>query len=585
MKSKLGIDFDKVGHAREMARKIADQVQDFVDGYTTVAVERTLCRLLGIDGVDVHAVPLPNILVDELKEKNVLGEGILFFLGNVMVETGMTPQEIAEQVAAGKVDVTRVPVCTPGQREKALQPYIEASIRRISDNRKRRENYIATIGEGAKPYLYVIVATGNIYEDVVQAQAAARQGADVIAVIRTTGQSLLDYVPYGATTEGFGGTFATQENFRIMRKALDEVGEEVGRYIRLCNYCSGLCMPEIAVMGALEGLDVMLNDALYGILFRDINMQRTLVDQFMSRVINGFAGVIINTGEDNYLTTADAVEEAHTVLASDLINEQLALLAGLPEEQMGLGHAFEMDPMLENGFLYELAQAQMTREIFPKATLKYMPPTKFMTGNIFRGHIQDALFNMIGIWTSQGIQLLGMPTEAIHTPFMSDRYLSIENARYIFNNMKNIGDEVVFKENGIIQNRAKEVLDKATVLLEKIEREGLFTALEKGIFADIKRPKNGGKGLDGVCAKGKNYILTDGLYAIIQHGKIYLPIRSECRSLYGKGIIIANLTDKRKEPVKINPALSDRKRFQLSPLHIAATIIIHMKMPDMMLLP
>ena len=35
MKSKLGIDFDKVGHAREMARKIADQVQDFVDGYTT----------------------------------------------------------------------------------------------------------------------------------------------------------------------------------------------------------------------------------------------------------------------------------------------------------------------------------------------------------------------------------------------------------------------------------------------------------------------------------------------------------------------------------------------------------------------
>lgn len=28
-------------------------------------------------------------------------------------------------------------------------------------------------------------------------------------------------------------------------------------------------MPEIAAMGALEGLDVMLNDALYGILFRD----------------------------------------------------------------------------------------------------------------------------------------------------------------------------------------------------------------------------------------------------------------------------------------------------------------------------
>ncbi|MBI9035522.1 MAG: lysine 5,6-aminomutase subunit alpha, partial [Bacteroidales bacterium] len=384
-------------------------------------------------------------------------------------------------------------------------PAIDENINRIKARRAKRDNYLNTIGEGPKPYLYVIVATGNIYEDVVQAEAAARQGADVIAVIRTTGQSLLDYVPYGATTEGFGGTVATQENFRIMRTALDKVGEEEGRYIRLCNYCSGLCMPEIAAMGALEGLDVMLNDALYGILFRDINMQRTIVDQYFSRVLNGYAGVIINTGEDNYLTTADAFEEAHTVLASDFINEQLALIAALPEEQMGLGHAFEMDPDLENGFLYELAQAQMTREIFPKAPLKYMPPTKFMTGNIFKGHVQDALFNQISIWTGQGIQLLGMLTEAIHTPLMSDRFLSIENAKYVFNNMKNIGDEVEFKEGGMIRTRAQEVLQNSIELLEKIQKEGLFDALEKGIFAAIKRPKDGGKGLAGVTEKGANY--------------------------------------------------------------------------------
>ena len=371
--SKLGLDFGRVEYAKELAKRIAAGVQDFVEQYTTVAVERTLCRLLGIDGVDENTVPLPNVLVNEIKEKELLGQGILFFLGNAMLEFGDSPQQIAEKVARGEVDISRLAAHPHAEIEKVLEPYIRESVERIQKRRQKREQYIETLGEGRKPYLYVIVATGNIYEDVVQAQAAARQGADIIAVIRTTGQSLLDYVPYGATTEGFGGTFATQENFRIMRKALDEVGEEVGRYIRLCNYCSGLCMPEIAAMGALEGLDVMLNDALYGILFRDINMQRTLIDQYMSRIINGFAGVIINTGEDNYLTTADAVEQAHTVLASDLINEQLALFAGLPEEQMGLGHAFEMDPELENGFLFELAQAQMIREIFPKATLKYMP--------------------------------------------------------------------------------------------------------------------------------------------------------------------------------------------------------------------
>ena len=386
-----------------------------------------------------------------------------------------------------------------------VKPAIKATFERIDMQKAKRQEYLDTIGEGSEPYIYVIVATGNIYEDVIQAQAAARQGADIIAVIRTTAQSLLDYVPYGATTEGFGGTYATQENFRIMRKALDEVGEEVGRYIRLCNYSSGMCMPEIAAMGALERLDVMLNDAIYGILFRDINMQRTLVDQFMSRVIIGYCGIIFNSGEDNYLTTDDAIEAAHTVTASQFINEQFAVLANIPEEQMGLGHAFEMDPATEDGFLLELSQAQMAREIFPKARLKYMPPTKFMTGNIFRGHLQDALFNLVTVWTNQSLLLTGMLTEAIHTPLMQDRYLSIENARYIFNNCRHIGEEVEFKKDGIIQKRAQEVLGKADALLAEVEKEGLFSTIEKGIFGGVKRPFDGGHGLEGVSTKGENY--------------------------------------------------------------------------------
>ena len=505
MQSKVGISSEKVEYARSLARNIAKDVQDFVDNYTTVAVERTIARLLGMDGVNDNGVPYPNVIVDDLQSKGILADGVMYLMGNAMLESGCSPQKIVEMIEAGKFDMSVVHTHTLEDIENVLKPYIEASVAKIRNRRCRRTDYLKTLGEGKQPYIYVIVATGNIYEDVVQAEAAARQGADIIAVIRSTGQSLLDYVPYGATIEGFGGTYATQENFRIMRSHLDKVGEEIGRYIRLCNYCSGLCMPEIAVMGAFEGLDVMLNDALYGILFRDINMQRTLIDQYFSRLINGFAGVIINTGEDNYLTTADAVKAAHTVLASDFINEQLALLANIPEEQMGLGHAFEMDPMLENGFLFELAQAQMLREIFPKAPLKYMPPTKFMTGNIFRGHLQDALFNIIGIWTHQGIQLLGMPTEAIHTPFMSDRFLSIENARYIFNNMASIGEEMTFKENGIVQSRAREVLNAATLLLEELDRDGLFNALEKGVFADIKRGRNSGKGLEGVVIKSDKY--------------------------------------------------------------------------------
>ena len=504
--SKLGLNPALVEQARTSAARVAEDTQRFIDRHTTVAVERTVCRLLGIDGVNAAGAPMPNVVVDHLTENDLLADGAAFRVGNALAEyPELTPQQVAEGISRGEIDLVKLPVHPETEIRAVLAPFVDAAVTKIRANVARRNEYLTRFGDKAGPYIYLIVATGNIYEDITQAKAAAKQGADVVAVIRTTGQSLLDFVPYGATTEGFGGTYATQENFRLMRAALDEVGEEEKRYIRLCNYCSGLCMPEIAAMGALERLDMMLNDALYGILFRDINMQRTIIDQYFSRVINGFAGVIINTGEDNYLTTADAYEEAHTVLASQFLNEAFARRAGLPEEQMGLGHAFEMDPALPNAFLYELAQAQMAREIFPKAPLKYMPPTKFMTGNVFRGHVQDALFNMVTIMTRQKVHLLGMMTEAIHTPFMSDRALAIENAQYIFRTMADLGGEIEFKEGGIIRARAAEVLKRAADLLGEIEKAGLFATLEKGIFADIKRPRDGGKGLDGVVKKADGY--------------------------------------------------------------------------------
>lgn len=516
--SRLGLDPEVISRARSAASSIAHDMDAFVAHRSTVAIERSVVRLMGIDGVNDDDIPLPNIVVDAANAAGILPHGISRMIARAVVTTGRTPQAIAEAIANGELHLNNLPEVDESSIREVGEELASMAVERIAANVAFRTARLAESQPRPEPLHYVIVATGNIYEDAVQAATAARQGADIIAVIRSTGQSLLDFVPYGPTTEGFGGTYATQANFQIVREALDEVGDELGRYIRLCNYCSGLCMPEIAAMGALERLDVMLNDALYGILFRDINPRRTFVDQYFSRLINGFAGVVINTGEDNYLTTADAVEAAHTVLASQFINEQFALRSGLSPKQMGLGHAMEMNPSLEDGFLLELAQAEMAREIFPDAPLKYMPPTKYMTGNIFRGHIQDALFNLIGAWTNQGIQLLGMMTEAMHTPHMGDRYLALENAQYVMNNARHLGEEILYQPGGRIQTRAQTVLSEAASLLERVERESLFDVLEAGVFADVFRPATGGKGADGVFQKSEFY---------------YNPIEDQLRSRMG----------------------------------------------------
>jgi beta-lysine 5,6-aminomutase alpha subunit len=501
--TQLALDQSQIDLARTSAGKIARSVFDEMNRFTTTSVERATLRLLGVDGVDENQVPLPNRVVSHLQERELLRYGAAAIVAGAMAEHGLSAQAVAQAVADG-----RLALCRPRHESSARQDaeaQAAETCRQIAGRRAERERLIASLGEGRAPWLYLIVATGNIYEDIVQARAAAEQGADIVAVIRSTGQSLLDYVPYGATTEGFGGTYATQENFRLMRATLDEVGQKIGRYIRLTNYCSGLCMPEIAAMGAMERLDMMLNDSMYGIIFRDINMQRTFIDQFFSRMVNAYAGIIINTGEDNYLTTADAYDAAHTVLASQLINEQFACLSGLEPWQMGLGHAFEIDPERENGFLWEIAHAQLVRQVFPEASLKYMPPTKHMSGNIFKGHVQDTLFNVASVLTRQNIHLLGMMTEAIHTPFIQDRFLSVQNARYVFDTMRDLHSEVQFKPGGRIERRAQQVLAETVSILAEIERIGLPAAIARGTFADISRTLEGGKGLDGVVAKSPDY--------------------------------------------------------------------------------
>jgi beta-lysine 5,6-aminomutase alpha subunit len=502
-KAKLNLPREKIDRARELAKKICAPVLDFVDVHTTVTVERATLRLLGADGVSSGGVPVPNLIVDTLGDK--LGGGAAIWYSNALVQTGLDQSELNGRIAQG-FNIASLPMGDRGRAEDYAFRLLRRQFARIDANRAYREAKLEEyMGNSHSPLLYLIVATGNIYEDVKQAQAAALAGADVIAVIRTTAQSLLDYVPFGPTTEGFGGTYATQENFRIMRQALDEVMEREQRYIYQTNYASGLCMPEIAAMGALERLDMMLNDSMYGILFRDINMYRTFVDQRFSRMINAYSGIIINTGEDNYLTTSDGFEKAYTVLASQFLNERFAYAAGLKPWQMGLGHAFEMDPSIENGILYELAQAQMAREIFPEHPLKYMPPTKHMSGDIFQGLVMDSMFNVVSKATGQGIHLLGMLTEAIHTPFMMDRHIAVESALYVMNGIASIADEIEFKPDGLIVRRAYDVLDRTLNFMEEIGRIGLMESIERAMFADISRSRTGGKGFEGLVEKGENY--------------------------------------------------------------------------------
>lgn len=505
MYNKLMLDKEIIAVCHAAAKNITADVSTYLGNKTTVSVERTILRFLGVDGVDDFDLPYVNILVNHVHDNGALGKGIAYWLGNAMIHTGKSAQEIAEMTSSREIDLLDIPRFPESQVRSFMECLCHKHRQTLKQRQEQRSEFKANFPAKERPYVYVLTATGNVYEDVTHGLAVAENGGDIIAVIRSTAQSLYDFVPHGATTEGFGGTFATQENFRIMREALDNWANENNRYMMLSSFCSGLCMAEIAAMGVMEGLDNMVNDAMYGILYRDINMVRTLIDQDFSRRINGYFGIVINTGEDNYLRTSDSPTTPASIVASEMINYYFALNSGVPESLMGIGNAFEIHPDLTNGLLYEWAQAQLTRELFPNCPVKYMPPTKHMDGNLFRTHACDALFNLITVATQQGIQTIGVPTEGVFTPHIHDRVLGLENTRYVFNFAKNLGDEIQFKPDGIIQKHAQNILKEASEILIEMAETGLFHAIENRVFGNVSRSIDDGKGREGIAEKDQDY--------------------------------------------------------------------------------
>ena len=191
----LKLDQSLVDEARTFAHHIVEPVIDYIGNHTTVAIERTTLRLIGIDGIDQDGIPLPNRVVNSALP--LLPGGILRPFVATMLQYNLSPQTAADAIGRNELSL-----CEPQVEGKALAAIDTEATRiaregvvRIQARRAERAAMIEELSNPQTPWLYIIVATGNIYEDIVQAQAAARQGADVIAVIRSTAQSLLELCP------------------------------------------------------------------------------------------------------------------------------------------------------------------------------------------------------------------------------------------------------------------------------------------------------------------------------------------------------------------------------------------------------
>ena len=98
-----------------------------------------------------------------------------------------------------------------------------------------------------------------------------------------------------------------------------------------------------------------------------------------------------------------------------------------------------------------------------------------------------------------------MMTEAVVTPWLSDRDLALQNVRYVMDAAGRLAEDFHPAPDGVIGTRVNTVLGEAVQLLERIldHPDGLLDAIADGTFGLMKRPADGGRGLEGVARRSE----------------------------------------------------------------------------------
>src|SRR6266516_7564406 len=103
----LKLDQTLIDEARALAQHIVAPVIDYIGAHTTVAIERTTLRQIGVDGVDEDDVPLPNRIVDSALP--LLPGGILRPFVAAMLQNNLDVQATAHAIGRGELPLHERP--------------------------------------------------------------------------------------------------------------------------------------------------------------------------------------------------------------------------------------------------------------------------------------------------------------------------------------------------------------------------------------------------------------------------------------------------------------------------------------------
>lgn len=440
---KLNLDWDKVNQCRDLAARVVKPIQRYIDRHSTLSIESATLCLLGAQGPNERK-PFADIVITKL-DLDRMRRGISYWFGRALVHTKLPASALAAKIADGHISFQNIPDIPVEKIKSATLKLAADGLAKIDEAAASRKQHASRFESIRQPVPLLLISPDNNYE---LKTFASDEATNIIL-------------------------FKDLKHFELNFDELRKKGQKLKKF---AVAVSGLGCPRQAIHALNVGADFIARDTLKDVILDKINPKRAFVDShWMRRLCARSQSIIIS--ECAHLQNVDAYREAHQILVSQFIEERFGSNADITPELFAVGHTFNPDPSMEDGYLHELARAALIREIYPRSPVVFLPPSN-----------PSALFCIAGMITEQSI---------IVVPTAKNKFDELKNMVSVINNCRTLGDEVQFNQNGKIARRANTVLENASRVLKKMEQAGFLETL--GI--DDKS----GSGLEGVFQKERDY--------------------------------------------------------------------------------
>jgi hypothetical protein len=386
---------DEVEAVRRRAADLAARLSVVARRSATIAQERAILRMLGVDGLDHAGRPLAASIAERYcsPDRDRLARGVILPFAVALLEYDLPARDLGLEVASGAIDLgLEAELLERPDRLAAAELHaarlIASALARFDANKTAAREMRDVLGLGSEPWLGVAVRADEVSPAAEETKALVSEGADVVQVrvpasweyaearrqagLETPGLFESEPRP-GKTARGSGSHRAagrgvnrrrrsreselptrvdrdlvpagSQRGLAALRIAADEAAAERGCYASLMTVTSAFAAPEQAVVAAFERIDFVEADPIREIIEDNVDPERALADHAFAHALHARAGsrVVIGPGplalgEDVASgIPSDSATRAGRALALQALGVELALADGLLAERLLIG--------------------------------------------------------------------------------------------------------------------------------------------------------------------------------------------------------------------------------------------------------